>query len=114
MLTALITDIHANREAFEACLAHADRHGAQRYLFLGDFVGYGADPGWVVDKVMSLVGQGVAVALMGNHDSAAAVAPRDQLNQDARQVIDWTRAHLNPAQLDFLAHLPLKIGRAHV
>lgn len=108
MLTALITDIHANREAFEACLAHADRHGAQRYLFLGDFVGYGADPGWVVDKVMQLVARGQAIALLGNHDSAAAVAPRDRLNADARQVIDWTRGHLHPAQLEFLAKLPLK------
>jgi len=46
---ALLTDLHANREAFAACLEHAERALPDRYAFLGDFVGYGADPGWVVD-----------------------------------------------------------------
>lgn len=107
MLIAFITDIHANREAFEACLAHAEQHGAQRYAFLGDFVGYGADPAWVVDTVMRYVDEG-AVALLGNHDAAAAQAPRDRLNADARQVIAWTRERLDARQLAFLANLPLR------
>ena len=51
MLIALFTDIHGNREAFEACLMHAQRQPVDRYVFLGDFVGYGADPGFVVDTV---------------------------------------------------------------
>lgn len=107
-MLALITDIHANREALTACLDHAERHGAQRYLLLGDFVGYGADPGWVVDRVMALVEEKRAIALLGNHDAAAAVAPRERLNPDARLVIDWTRARLDSRQLDFLARLPLQ------
>ena len=48
MRIALMSDIHGNREAFEACLAHARWAKVQRTVFLGDYVGYGADPGWVV------------------------------------------------------------------
>src|SRR5450755_2190787 len=51
MLTALLTDIHANLEALSACLDHARRMRVERYAFLGDLVGYGADPGPVVDVV---------------------------------------------------------------
>ena len=45
MLIALFTDIHGNREAFEACLADVGRRRIDRFIFLGDHVGYGADPG---------------------------------------------------------------------
>lgn len=107
MPIALITDIHSNREAFTACLEHAERHGAQRYALLGDFVGYGADPGWVVDRVMELVEQGAA-AVLGNHDAAAAIATREEMNNDAQAAIAWTRSQLNPEQHDFLAQLPLR------
>ena len=51
MKLALITDLHANREAVQAVLDHAKAAGVQRYAFLGDYVGYGADPGWVIDTV---------------------------------------------------------------
>ncbi len=106
MTIALMTDIHANREAFEACLAHAAEHGADQYAFLGDFVGYGADPEWVVDTVMEHVSRG-AVALMGNHDAAAIGHLPGRLNSNAQLCIEWTRERLSPAQVAFLAGLPL-------
>jgi predicted phosphodiesterase len=55
MLIALLADIHANREALTACLAEAERAGVERYVFLGDLVGYGADPCWVLDRVAEMV-----------------------------------------------------------
>jgi len=45
MRLALMADIHANREAFEACLADAAACHAERLVFLGDYVNYGADAG---------------------------------------------------------------------
>lgn len=105
MTIALFADIHANREAFEACLAHAQAHGADRYALLGDFVGYGADPAWVVDRVMALAAGG-ALAVLGNHDQAVA-GERAGLNAEARAAVQWTRAQLGAAQLAFLAALPL-------
>ena len=105
MLIALFADIHANRQAFSACLAQAREQGAQRIVLLGDYVGYGADPDWTVTTVMDLVEQG-AVAVLGNHDSAVG-NPREQLNVEAQIVIEWTRRELGAAQRQFLAALPL-------
>lgn len=108
MLIAIMTDLHANREAVTACLAHAEEQNAQRYAFLGDLVGYGADPGWVVDTVMSYVQRG-ALAVLGNHDDAVAQETSKQMHTGARMAVDWTRAQLNDSQLAFLKNLPLTV-----
>lgn len=105
MQVALLTDIHANRQAFAACLARARNEGAERFVLLGDYVGYGADPDWCVSTVMALVADG-AVALMGNHDCAVG-NPRLQLNNEARIAMEWTRGQLGAEQRRFLAELPL-------
>src|SRR5262252_1545501 len=106
MRTALLADIHANREAFSACLAHAQACGAQRYVFLGDYVGYGADPGWAVDTVMAHVEAG-AIAVRGNHD-AAVLDAKEELYDTARTALEWTREQLTERQRDFLGALPLE------
>jgi diadenosine tetraphosphatase ApaH/serine/threonine PP2A family protein phosphatase len=106
MRLALLADIHANREAFAACLADARQHGFDRLIFLGDYVGYGADPGWAVDAVRAEVARGAA-ALLGNHDMAAwSVAEADAMNDAARTAIEWTRTQLDASQLAFLRSLP--------
>ncbi|HEX2531441.1 MAG TPA: metallophosphoesterase family protein [Burkholderiaceae bacterium] len=110
MITAILTDLHANREALSACLAHAEEHKAQQYAFLGDLVGYGADPGWVVDTVMEYVRRG-AFAVLGNHDAAVVQEANKHMYPEARQAVEWTRAHLNDAQREFLRVLPLTVER---
>jgi len=106
MLTAILSDIHGNRQAFEACLAAARAKGAQRLVLLGDYVGYGADPDWVVEKVRELVAQG-AIALIGNHDRA--VSHHDaHMNLEAQVAIEWTRGELGIEQRHFLDRLPLE------
>ena len=80
MRIAFISDIHANREALDACVAHARRHGVDRWVFLGDLVGYGADPSYVVDKVRELAGDS-GVVIKGNHDAAAASGVADSMNE---------------------------------
>src|ERR1700722_7478753 len=109
-MIALLADIHGNREAMAACLADAERKGAERYVFLGDLVGYGADPGWVTDRAMDYVTRG-AVAILGNHDAAAA-GKSVSMNQTAAEAIAWTRGKLNAAQKNFLAKLPLAVVEA--
>jgi diadenosine tetraphosphatase ApaH/serine/threonine PP2A family protein phosphatase len=104
VLIAILTDIHGNREALEACLASARENDPDRYVFLGDFVGYGADPGFVVDTVMPFVERG-AVALLGNHDSAV-VGNHEGMNDAAARAIAWTRKQLDERQRAFLASLP--------
>src|SRR5215210_691787 len=107
MLIALFADIHGNREALTACLADAERAGADRSVFLGDLVGYGADPAWVVDRAAEMVQAG-AVAVLGNHD-AAVLNPSETMNAAASAAIAWTRTRLDDAQRSFLAKLPLTI-----
>jgi len=106
MKTAVITDLHANREAVEAVLLHAAGQGAEQYALLGDFVGYGADPGWVVDTMRELVQRG-ALAVTGNHDAAVVHGAPASMRPEPRSAIDWTRRQLSAAQLAFLAQLPL-------
>src|ERR1700739_4747701 len=107
---AVVTDLHANREAVEPVFPHARAQGATEWAFLGDFVGYGADPAWVVDQVREMVDAGAA-AVCGNHDEAAVIGGTPQMRAEARMVIDWTRAQLDPGQLDFLAALPFQVQR---
>jgi diadenosine tetraphosphatase ApaH/serine/threonine PP2A family protein phosphatase len=106
MRLALLTDIHANREAFTACLAHAALQGADQYAFTGDLVGYGADPAWVIETVQRFVMRG-AVVVQGNHDYSAAREARPSMHAEARAVIEWTRGQLTADQIAFLADLPL-------
>ena len=105
MLIGIFADIHANRQAFTACLAQARASGIERIVLLGDYVGYGASPEWTVETVMDLVGQG-AVVVQGNHDNAIG-HPDTDLNTEARVVIEWTRGELGQSQRQFLANLPL-------
>lgn len=105
MLIAIFADIHANRQAFEACLAQARDFGAEQNVLLGDYVGYGADPEWVVKTVMDRVEKG-AIAVRGNHDNAVGEL-RERLNVEARVVIEWTRGELGTAERKFLEQLPL-------
>ena len=105
MKTAVVTDLHANREAVETVMAHAREQGAQQWAFLGDFVGYGADPAWVVDVVRELASQG-AVVVQGNHDLATVLGANPMMRIEARTVIEWTRARLDESQLEFLRALP--------
>jgi diadenosine tetraphosphatase ApaH/serine/threonine PP2A family protein phosphatase len=105
VLLALFADVHANRQAFAACLEAARARGAERLVLLGDFVGYGADPEWSVDTVMRLVEEG-AIAVRGNHDNAIGT-PSETMNEMAQAAIDWTRGRLSAPQRAFLANLPL-------
>ncbi len=107
MKTALLTDLHANREAVSAVLEHAKAQGVQAHAFLGDLVGYGADPGWVVDVVREHVAEHGSVVVMGNHDMAVAKASLNTMHPQAKQVVEWTRERLNAEQLAFLAALPM-------
>lgn len=110
MKIALITDLHANREAFEAVLADARAWGFDQLALLGDFVGYGGDPAWLVSQVQQLVSAG-AIVVLGNHDKAVAQGPLPTMHDDARAAVEWTRAQLDAEQLRFLDQLPLHVKR---
>jgi diadenosine tetraphosphatase ApaH/serine/threonine PP2A family protein phosphatase len=108
MLTALLADVHGNREALAACLEDAERAGADRHVFLGDLVGYGPDPVWVIERVADMATRG-ALAIQGNHD-AAAVEDTDTMTALAHAAILWTRERLGDDHCEFLRTLPLDLN----
>lgn len=109
MRIAFLADIHANLEALQACLADARTRGVDRFVFLGDIVGYGADPVACVEIVAEASGNG-ALAIKGNHDEAVIGPTRFRLNETAEAVVRWTAAVLDDTHRAFLAGLPMMVG----
>jgi len=107
---AFLSDIHANLEALDACLAHARSLGIDRYAFLGDFIGYGADAAAVVARVGEFAALGHA-AIKGNHDDALE-HPAGYFNHDAQAALAWAQETLTVAQRTFLSGLPLIVREA--
>ncbi len=102
MKVAVVSDIHANRQAFEAVLEDVADSDAEELWCLGDIVGYGADP----DACVELVRRHVAVCLAGNHDIAVAgELSLDEFTRGASLAAQWTRETIAPANLAFLAEL---------
>ena len=93
MKLALLSDIHANRQALDACLAHAEAAGAV------------ADPSYVVQRVMAFAAQG-AIVIQGNHDLYATQAVGDGKSLGHASVA-WTQQQLSEDERAFLAALPL-------
>jgi diadenosine tetraphosphatase ApaH/serine/threonine PP2A family protein phosphatase len=109
MKIALLADLHSNLEALTACLDHARGEGIDGHAFVGDLVGYGADPRAVLDLVMEHAAKG-ALVVRGNHDDAALEeAAEEGMNQAAKKAAAWTREVLLPAHRAFLGALPFEI-----
>lgn len=107
MKLALLSDIHANIQALDACLSHARSHGAQQFALLGDLVGYGADPVAVVSRAQDLAREG-ALLIKGNHDEMA-VEPPVEVRTVGDSTAAWTHLQLNDSQRQFLDDLPLTL-----
>lgn len=105
MRILIFSDIHANRQAYEAVLEHSRGANADLTVVLGDIVGYGGDPAFAVETTIALAENG-AVVIRGNHDEALT-RPAAGMNPVAAAAIDWTRGQLSPAQAGFLGNLPL-------
>jgi diadenosine tetraphosphatase ApaH/serine/threonine PP2A family protein phosphatase len=100
----VLSDLHANLEAFEAALADARRRGWDEVWVLGDLVGYGADPEEVVGRVRAL---DVVAIIRGNHDrTASGVSDAADFNAAARHAVEWTRGALSSDSLAYLRALP--------
>jgi predicted phosphodiesterase len=109
MKIALLADVHSNLEALSACLQHARAEGADNHAFLGDLVGYGADPRAVLDLVMEHAARG-ALVVRGNHDDAALAEEAEAgMNQAAKRAVAWTRGVLLPEHRAFLGALPFSL-----
>ena len=106
MRVLIVSDIHANLEAFQSVIDDADSNGGFDQIWeLGDLVGYGPDPGGCIDLLRQHANVGVA----GNHDLAAVgKLGLEQFNMYAAAAARWTAARLSHEQVDFLRGLPLR------
>jgi len=97
----ILSDIHANLEALEACLDAAPEH--DQVYNLGDIVGYGANPNEVTERSRDLG----SIFVRGNHDKACSgVSDLADFNPIAGLAALWTRQKLAPDHLEFLRELP--------
>ncbi len=97
----LLSDVHANMEALQACLDHAPNHDVA--VNLGDIVGYGASPNEVIDQTRATTN----LCVRGNHDKACAgVTEMEGFNPIAAYAAYWTREILTPENLKWLRDLP--------
>ncbi|MEA1928360.1 MAG: metallophosphoesterase family protein [Candidatus Auribacterota bacterium] len=104
MKYAILSDIHGNLEALESVLAELRKHKVEKYIFLGDVVGYGANPNECLELLQSLN----PLAVLGNHDAAVCgLTDLGNFTALAYQAIVWTRQELEPAGREYLASLPL-------
>ncbi|HEY7952049.1 MAG TPA: metallophosphoesterase family protein [Solirubrobacteraceae bacterium] len=102
MKVAVISDIHANRHAFEAVLEAIADSEAEEVWCLGDLVGYGADP----DACVELARRHTAVCLVGNHDLAVlGQVPMHEFSTGASLAAQWTQEVISAESLAFLKSL---------
>jgi len=100
----ILSDIHSNLEALDACLDVAQSRGFDQTLVLGDLVGYGADPNAVIERVRGLSPTAI---VRGNHDKVACgLSSGRGFNAVAKSAARWTFDALTPDHRAWLAALP--------
>lgn len=104
MRWAILSDVHGNLEAFQAVIGDLQAEKADQIAFLGDVVGYGADPNECLSLLRNLTDWVVA----GNHDyGAVGLTNIDVFNPLARSAILWTREKLSGENQAYLRQLLL-------
>ncbi len=107
MRFAIFSDVHSNLEALQQVLKKCETLSIEAYLFLGDLVGYNANPKECLEIVRNLPHISF---VKGNHDEFAT-NPRvdlDQFNSHAKAAVLWTREQLNGDERDFLYNMPMR------
>jgi len=102
----IFSDLHSNLESLQSFSEIAETIAHDKKVFLGDLVGYGADPNACVDWVR----KNADIILGGNHDYAVVGKTElTYMNPYAYQACLWTRKELTPENKEFLQGLPSEI-----
>ncbi len=104
MKYAILSDVHSNLEAFQAVLTDLSQEKVDQTFFLGDIVGYGADPNQCIELLQGLT----KFAVAGNHDWAAVeLTEASSFNPVAKAAIEWTSRKVTVEHQKCLKKLPL-------
>ena len=107
MRIGIISDIHANLEALEACLEALEKAGAQKYIQCGDIIGYGPDGEACTQRVMQL---SLLASVMGNHDAILAFPSLENwFNSEAKTALTKNLSELSNLSEDYLRALPASV-----
>ena len=107
MRYGVLSDIHSNLEALTACLGALEAREVEAYVVCGDLVGYGPDPGPVLETLSRLK---PLHAVKGNHDLAAlGQMDVEWFNSYARAAVEWTAKQIAGTSKEFLTGLPLRL-----
>jgi diadenosine tetraphosphatase ApaH/serine/threonine PP2A family protein phosphatase len=105
MRHAVISDIHGNLEAFESVLNAVSEEMADDYFFVGDVIGYGADPKGCIKLLKSL---NPAVSIAGNHEwGALGKLDVSYFSETARDAVTWVSKILDDEEKEYLGSFPL-------
>ncbi|MCK4595357.1 metallophosphoesterase, partial [candidate division WOR-3 bacterium] len=111
MRLAIISDIHANLEAFEAVIRKIDEIKPDNILCLGDIVGYGPNPNECLQKVKKIVD----VSVVGNHEyGVLGLTDLRYFSVNARLACEWTKDVLTIDNMSYLSNLPIQVVREHM
>ena len=103
MRIAIVSDIHANLQAWNAVWLDIRSMAVDRVISLGDAIGYGPNPAEVLETLYTSVDYFV----LGNHDAAICGKIDPALFSDtARLLIGWTADHLGPRAIQELNTWP--------
>ncbi|MDO9540845.1 MAG: metallophosphoesterase family protein [Kiritimatiellia bacterium] len=107
MRYAIVSDIHANWQAWNVVLLDIRSLKVDCIICLGDMIGYGPNPCEVLESVHTAVDYFV----LGNHDAALCGKLDSALfNTQARLILDWTQSRVSRSALDFLKTIPLSLA----
>lgn len=104
MRYAIFADIHSNLEALQAVLAAYKNESIDKYLCVGDVVGYAANPKECIQNLKNTC----TITVAGNHDWASVnLFSTDNFNDFAAAAILWTKRNLDDNDRYFLESLKL-------
>ncbi len=107
----IFSDVHSNLEALKAMIEFIKNRKFEQFIFLGDIVGYGANPNEVIEEIKKI---SPLYIVRGNHDKAVAgLTSLDYFNPVAALAVMWTSKNIKPDNLQFIKKLnrgPLKIN----
>lgn len=115
MRLAVFSDIHGNLQGMEAVLKDIEGRGAGIVWCGGDLVGYGANPGEVVEEIQR---RGIPT-IMGNYDDGIGYFriacgcdyPTEKAMELGQRSVAWTKANTTEAQKAYLRNLPYHLVR---
>lgn len=106
MRYGIFSDTHANIEALTAVLEAFEPLGIDRFVCLGDTVGYGASP----NECCDIIREKAAFTILGNHDAAVAGRMDYSYYYDAaRNALDKHAAELTSPNMEWLQSLPYEV-----